>query len=101
MNGGVRDAKGFTIRERLLIADYLRTLGANATESAKRAGYKGNRNTLGVIAFETLRRPKIAREIKRRMASKLSTEQIESEIAQVALTPVLIDAPAKMKALDL
>lgn len=101
MNGGPRNAKGFTIREQLLIADYLRTRGANATESAKRAGYSGNRNTLGVTAHETLRRPKIAREINRRMAAKLSTAEIESEIVEVAQSSVLVTETGKMKALDL
>ena len=37
----------------------------NGTESARRAGYAGSENTLAAIAYENLRKPQIAEEIKR------------------------------------
>jgi phage terminase small subunit len=51
-------AKGrLTDKQKLFAAAYIETL--NATESARRAGYQGDDNTLGVIGHENLRKPKI------------------------------------------
>jgi hypothetical protein len=36
----------------------------NGTESARRAGYQGDDNVLGVVAYENLRKPKIVAEIQ-------------------------------------
>ena len=49
-----------------LFVDYYIQLW-NGTEAAAQAGYKGNRNTLGVIAFENLRKPKIRKQIEKRL----------------------------------
>lgn len=42
--------------------EYINTAG-NATEAARRAGYKGNDNQLGQMGFENLRKPKIQERI--------------------------------------
>lgn len=56
----------FTIKQRKFIDYYLITL--NGVESARRAGYKGDYSTLGVVAHENLKKPKIRREIERRLS---------------------------------
>lgn len=38
---------------------YEYAIDLNGTDAAARAGYQGDRNTLGVIAYENLRKPKI------------------------------------------
>lgn len=54
-----------TTKQRAFIDQYLLTL--NGTESARLAGYQGDDNTLAVVAYENLRKPKIAAEIESRM----------------------------------
>jgi phage terminase small subunit len=48
-------------------ADYYIETG-NATEAARRAGYKGANNTLAVTGNENLRKPNVSAYIKSRMA---------------------------------
>jgi phage terminase small subunit len=48
-------------------ADYYIETG-NATEAARRAGYKGRSNTLAVTGNENLRKPNVSAYIKSRMA---------------------------------
>ena len=54
----------FTGKQSAFIDWYVITL--NGTLSARNAGYKGDDNTLGVVAYENLRKPKIKAEIERR-----------------------------------
>jgi hypothetical protein len=42
----------------------------NGTEAASRAGYKGDRDTLAVVASENLRKPKIRDAIEKRLESE-------------------------------
>ncbi len=51
----------------------------NGTEAARRAGYKGNDNTLASVAVENLRKPAIRQEIDRRMALLMSNAKITVE----------------------
>ncbi len=51
----------------------------NGTEAARRAGYKGNDNTLATVAAENLRKPAIRQEIDRRMALLMSNAKITVE----------------------
>lgn len=46
-----------TPKQQLFCREYFVSL--NATDAARRAGYKGNDNTLGVVGFENLSKPKI------------------------------------------
>ena len=55
----------FTGKQEAFIDHYLSTLVG--VEAARLAKYKGNYNTLGVVAHENLRKPKIRNEINRRM----------------------------------
>lgn len=47
-------------------AEYYITCG-NATEAARKAGYKGNSVTLGSVGAENLKKPQIAQYIAKRM----------------------------------
>ena len=66
----------FTAKQKAFIDNYLICL--NGTEAARRAKYKGDDNTLGVVAFENLRKPHIKEEIERRWLSEagVSNEEI-------------------------
>lgn len=52
-----------TPKEKLFIEKYLGEAHFNGTLAAELAGYKGNKNTLGVVAYEKLRKPKIKAEL--------------------------------------
>lgn len=54
-----------TLKQQAFINAYLETM--NGVEAAKRAGYKGAYTTLGSVANENLKKPKIKAEIERRM----------------------------------
>ena len=54
-------------------------VNCNATEAARRAGYKGSDNTLGTVGFENMLKPAIRDEIDRRMAIALSGANISVE----------------------
>lgn len=52
-----------TVKEKKFVEAYLGEAHFNGTEAARLAGYKGSKNTLGVVAYENLRKPKIKAEI--------------------------------------
>lgn len=51
----------------------------NGTEAARRAGYKGNDNTLATVAAENMRKPAICDEINKRMAVAMSGAEVTVE----------------------
>ncbi len=51
----------------------------NATEAARRAGYKGNDHTLQVVGYENLMKPVIKAEIDARLADALSGADVSVE----------------------
>jgi phage terminase small subunit len=60
-----------TTKQRLFVEAYLVT--ANATESARRAGYKGNDKTLSVVGAENLAKPSIAKLVQQRVEQAVMT----------------------------
>jgi hypothetical protein len=62
----------FTAKQQSFIDNYIKTL--NGTEAARRAKYKGDDNTLGVVAHENLRKPKLRAEIDRRLKELAITD---------------------------
>jgi len=58
-------AEQLTDKQRIFCEHYIQCW--NATEAARRAGYKGDDNTLGVVGFENLRKPKIEKYISARV----------------------------------
>jgi len=59
-------ARKLTSKQRLWVEAYLETW--NGTEAAKRAGYKGNYDTLKAVGSENLAKPYLAAEIDRRLS---------------------------------
>jgi phage terminase small subunit len=62
MNEEVKE-ENLNPRQRKFIEFYLGEAHFNATKAAEMAGYKGNKNTLGVTAYDLLRNPKIKTEL--------------------------------------
>jgi phage terminase small subunit len=60
--------------------------GWNATEAARRAGYKANsRHTFEVIGWENLRKPEIAAAITERIQARaMSADEVLDRLAQIA-----------------
>jgi len=54
--------KPFTVKQQRFIDFY----DGNATDAARKAGYKGNNNTLGQVGDENLKKPKILKAILER-----------------------------------
>lgn len=54
-----------TTKQQAWINEYL--ISWNATDAARKAGYKGNDATLAVVGHENLRKPNIAAEVQRRL----------------------------------
>lgn len=84
----------------------------NATDAARKAGYKGNDNTLGQMGDQNLKLPKIKEAIIQKLAKiaakiEITVDSIAEEIAYVAfgqITPnigVQGNITNKLKALEL
>jgi len=70
-----------TNRQRAFVDHYLRCL--NATEAAKKAGYRGNYDTLRSIGSENLTKPNIARHISEHFtASAMSRDEALQRLAE-------------------
>lgn len=89
-----------TMKQLLFIDAYLET--QNGTESARRAGYKGNDNVLNQQAMDNLRNPTIARRVSQRLApiikrSKMSADQVLEELSDIAASDWRDHLQIKMK----
>ena len=68
----------------------------NGTETARKAGYKGNANTLNQVAIENLRKPMILEAIEKRESERLSEGILDREKRQVFWSKVIEDENQKM-----
>ena len=66
-----------TIKQQTFVAEYLKT--GNATEAARRAGYKGNDNTLAQVGNENLRKPKVVELIKSKETERSKRLELEED----------------------
>ena len=71
LENGKKVTYRYTDKQLAFVEAYLLTF--NGTESAKLAKYNGTRKVLSIIAFENLRKPKIAALLKMRMSSECMT----------------------------
>ena len=70
-------------KQRIFIDEYLQCW--NATEAARRAGYKGNDATLASVGWENLRKPEIASVIEQRLQeSQMSADEALKLLADIA-----------------
>lgn len=77
--------RGLTVKEQLFVNAYLGQAGYNATEAARVAGYKGNDNTLGVVGFDNLRKPKIAALVLERLnEAAMSANEVLARLSKHA-----------------
>jgi phage terminase small subunit len=73
-----------TQKQRLFVEAYL--ANPNATEAARRAGYKGNDVTLGQVGAENLKKPQIAELLKVRVEEAIITaDEILTGVKNIAL----------------
>ena len=66
-----------TIKQQTFVAEYLKT--GNTTEAARRAGYKGNDNTLAQVGNENLRKPKVVELIKSKETERSKRLELEED----------------------
>jgi phage terminase small subunit len=66
-----------TQKQMLFIKEYLVDL--NATQAAKRAGYKGSDKVLAQVGSENLRKPEIAEKIQKEMDERAKRTQINAD----------------------
>lgn len=77
--------ENLTTKQRLFVEAYL--ANPNATEAARRAGYKGNDKTLSVVGAENLAKPCIAEKLKVRVEeAAMTTSEWLKEVAVLART---------------
>lgn len=84
-----------TPKQEIFVSEYLKT--GNATEAARRAGYKGNDNTLGQVGNENLRKPKVVELIKSKEAERSKRLELEEDFELKAAKEIYDKA---MKILD-
>lgn len=71
-----------TTKQRLFVEAYL--ANPNGTEAARKAGYSGNDNALGVIAFENLRKPKMTELLEQRVAKfSITADEVLSDLVAI------------------
>lgn len=72
-----------TTKQRLFVESYLRN--PNATEAARKAGYKGKDSTLAQVGAENLRKPYIAALLAERVEEAvMSANDVLSELTDIA-----------------
>lgn len=75
--------KKLTNKQRLFVEAYLAT--SNGTDAARKAGYKGNDNTLASVAKENLRKPQIANFLEKRVETAIiSANEILTGVKGIA-----------------
>jgi phage terminase small subunit len=76
---------GLTPKERLFVDFYLGESRFNATDAARRAGYKGNDNTLSSVGYDNLRKPEIATLVDTRInEAAMSANEVLARLSDIA-----------------
>jgi len=72
-----------TTKQQVFIEHYLETW--NATEAARRAGYRGNYDTLKAVGYENLTKPHLRERIQERLREKaLSADEVLARLSEQA-----------------
>lgn len=72
-----------TTKQRLFVEAYL--ANPNATQAARKAGYKGNDVTLGAVGAENLKKPHIAKLLSERVEDAIITaDEILKDVKTIA-----------------
>lgn len=88
------DAEGMRLnpRQRAFAEHYVQS--ANATESARRAGYNGSENTLATTGHDLLRNPKVAAYLKE-LQAEVSGPRILSAKERLEILSSIVEGTAK------
>jgi phage terminase small subunit len=73
-------------KQKLFIKYYLET--GNGTESARRAGYAGDDNVLGVCAYDLLRNPKVRAELTRLLNPIADAEEVLARLTKYSRSSI-------------
>lgn len=84
-----------TPKQEIFVSEYLKT--GNATEAARRAGYKGNDNTLAQVGNENLRKPNVVKRLKSKEAERSKRFELEEDFELKAAKDIYDNA---MKIMD-
>jgi hypothetical protein len=90
-----------TPKQQAFVDAYLGDAQYNATEAARKAGYKGNYATLRAVGSENLTKPNIVRLLKRFTMSAEEVSLRLSEHATSSLKPFLVTSYRGQPAFDL
>ena len=77
-----------TIKQQTFVAEYLKT--GNATEAARRAGYKGNDVTLGRVGADNLKKPQIQGAIREAKAKVMDEAIVDAAFVLNGLKQIAI-----------
>ncbi len=93
--------KGLTVRQRKFVEAFT----GNASEAARKAGYKGNDQTVGVTAHHLLKNPKVRAAIESRESKRtnqlIATRQQRQEFWTKVMQNGSEDMNARLKASEL
>ena len=87
-----------TLKQQRFVTEYLAT--GNATEAARRAGYKGNNRTLQVVGSENLSKP-IIRKVIGNQLDILKPEEVLQNLTRIANSNVEFKSSEVVKANEL
>ena len=87
-----------TLKQQRFVTEYLAT--GNATEAARRAGYKGNNRTLQVVGSENLSKP-IIRKVIGNQLDILKPEEVLQNLTRIANSSVQFKGSDVVKANEL
>ena len=74
-----------TLKQRLFVDAYLGPGAGNATEAARRAGYRGDDGTLAQVGHENLKKPEILAAVEARMQeAAMETDEVLAELSKIA-----------------
>lgn len=83
-----------TPKQEIFVSEYLKT--GNATEAARRAGYKGNEKTLSQVGAENLRKPGIQGAIKEAKAKVMDEAIVDAAFVLNGLKEVALAGMVKV-----
>ena len=75
-----------TLKQQRFVTEYLAT--GNATEAARRAGYRGNDVTLAAVGYENLRKTQIKKMIEDNVKKALTAEEVLQNLSRIANSKV-------------
>ena len=88
-----------TPKQQKFVAEYLKS--GNATEAARRAGYKGNEKTLSQVGAENLRKPGIQGAIKEAKAKVMDEAIVDAAFVLNGLKEVALAGMVKVPKRDM